>query len=176
VTSEEICVYQKRARICAKRRGYPHLAEDFSQELILHWLEGNGKSQTIDHFFIDYLRKLYGRTGSDTSKTKYLAINDYTQIEDIKNQIAVPVVDEQGISDFEFLLQREELEIYELYFRQGVAEKAIGKIFGVSESRICQIIGSIKKKIKNLVVIQEAYSRFEYEPNFTKLNIEWIRI
>lgn len=53
--------YQRRAKSFARSWGYANEADDFAQEALITKL--TGRSARLEHLFIDYLRKHYGRTG-----------------------------------------------------------------------------------------------------------------
>jgi hypothetical protein len=166
---------QKRARYVAKKRGYPELADDFAQELALHWLSGHGKHQTVDQFFIDYLRTLYGRSGVCSDRSKYSERRNYVDLTEARD-IAAPSRDLEPKREYSHLFSGRESVIYELYFVEERSGEAIGEYLGVTESRVSQLLASIKEVIKRHVVLMDGYERIEWDNSFLSFSIKWMSL
>jgi hypothetical protein len=83
VTDEEIKKFQNRARYVAIIKGYDQLSDDFAQDVILRFLEGLSKHQTINQMFIDFIRVQFGRHGTPAGDAKSRALHTMLSIHDL---------------------------------------------------------------------------------------------
>ena len=168
--------YQKRAKTVAVAFGFPELAEDFSQELFIYFLEHPDIGATVDHVFIDYLRRERGRPGTPGGDAKIKARNNSIPIEEATD-IAEPVSKvELSKKDLSFLLEGKELEVYQHVFLEEKTLWSLTEELGVTESRLSQILKEVKKKLTNYYILQEGKERLEWNENFGVCKINWIKI
>lgn len=171
----EVLKYQKRARYVARKRGYPQLADDFAQQIFVYFGEKPDRGATLDQLFIDYLRGTYGRPGKPGGDARITAELTMVPIDDARD-VAIDSEPEFISGQCAFLFGGREAEIYQHYFVDQEQEQEIARLLGVTPSRICQIIGSMKKQIQNHFLLEEARVRFESEPSFTQMRVDWITL
>jgi hypothetical protein len=175
MTEKEILKFQKRARLVACKRGYSELADDFSQEIFVHWLSGHGSTQTIDQYFIDYLRALYGRSRDGSSGKRFKEQRNYVDLTEVRN-----LADNAGFIEptkqSAYTFTGKELILYQLYFEEEMTAAIVAEILGVTESRVCQMLKSIKKEIQNQNILEQGYERMEWDESFLKLKVDWIQL
>jgi RNA polymerase sigma factor (sigma-70 family) len=192
MNNQEIQKYQKRARYVATKSGYPELAEDFSQELFIEFLQNPDRGATVDQLFIDYLRRIHGRPGTPGGDARILARANTISIDSFsddgkREEIQLPAYDDpRSIDDgpgsnpdvgkFAKLFRGREAQIYQAYFVDEITEESIGKCFGISESRVSQILKPMKKKIKDAAILQEGYQRMEWDESFLSFKVNWLEI
>lgn len=198
MTEEEIKKFQKRARHVATKSGYRELADDFAQEIFVEFLQNPDRGATVDQLFIDYLRRTHGRPGTPGGDARIYARNHTVSIDEWvdgeSKEIQLPAsstigdIDECSRYDFEcsrydfdigrlaLLFGGREAEIFTLYFVEHWTEKTIGKLIGVSESRVSQILKGMKKEIQNYYITQEIRERLEWDESFGVFQVNWIRL
>lgn len=158
----------ERAKQCARSKGYGEIADDFAQSLIQRYCEGKSQHQTIDQSFIDYLRQQYGRARISGEHNRYEERRNAVEISTLRN-IATSSDELRFNRDYSFLFRGKELEIYQDYFILEETEDKIGQHYGVTESRICQILSKIKNKLATQII----YEKMENE-ELKPIEIEWI--
>lgn len=143
-------------------------AEDFLPWYIIKRLEGKSKHQLIDHAIIDYKRENFGHL--HTLEQKNQAKEDfYLKDTDQQNQELAHMRDLARK-----ILTNKDYTIFYLYSQEELTMLEIGLLFGVSESRICQKIKTISKKLANIFIKQDMNERLETEN--MELNVEWIEL
>lgn len=175
MNDQEIIKFQKRARFVANKKGYPQLADDFAQEIIINWLEGHGQHQTVDQYFIDYLRQQYGRTGRPGGDARSRLDRTAEDITKIRN-LAVEPEEQRSDRRFNHLFRGIQHTIYTLRFLEEMNLKEIGEILGVTESRISQRVSEIEKVIQDQMILEQGIERMEWDDNFSKLMVNWIKL
>jgi len=137
---EEVLFFIQRSKFIAQKNGFPQLAEDFSQEVILQMIENPEKKSILDHRFIDFLRKLYGKgTGKINSHLNWVCLDD--------QPLAAP---SDTCIDFSFFFQAgKQRSFYRLYFKEGYTLDEIAESYKITRGRACQILKEIKTKIMN---------------------------
>jgi RNA polymerase sigma factor (sigma-70 family) len=133
--------------------------EDCAQSVICSFLENQSGKQTIDHAVIDYLRE---RSGKKTHKgyearialENSLAQNGGESLNRIKDANFIEFIHSK--LSYEKLMA--ELEgrnraVLKLYFEWGLTFKEIGDVFGISESRVSQLLADINRYIKKKLEI-----------------------
>lgn len=175
MTDDEILRFQKRARHVASKYGYPQHADDFAQEVILTFIENPDRHSTVDQLFIDYLRKTHGNTRSVCGAARAKAELTACPLDD-ERDIADDTGDERRDWGCAFIFTGRKADIYQAYFIDEETEKTIAERFGVTESRICQILKPMKKEIQEYYLYREFRERLEWDPDFTKLYVDWIRL
>ncbi len=130
--------------------GKEEIFEDIYQDYCVHILSGKGSKQTVEQFFIDYSRKkgFYVREGFNDSAAFSLR-NKSQSLEDIDFLIGDCDNIPDGL-DLEDLLDGHKRSIYILMTKWGFTFGEIAHLFNVSESRVCQIVKSIKEDCFNL--------------------------
>lgn len=152
---------KSRAYRSARSMGLKHEeSEEVSQDIIVKFLEQPNSGQTVDQFVIDHIRHIWGRIMKDkegrelemskTSQTRK-AVRYATSIDEARVTTKVP--DGRALNPRIGCLSPDALRIILegvtdsrdrammiLHYAYGFTEKEIGSIFGVSESRICQVI------------------------------------
>lgn len=189
MTEAEILKFQKRGKYVAAKRGYPELADDFAQELLLTFVENPDRHSTVEQLFIDYLRGTYGDTrshlGTERSRTEHTMLSLDTQANQSEREIslydvlAAPQPDsesERTRRECSILFGGREAEIYDAYFVDEEVEKSIGERFGITESRVSQILKPMKKEIQEYYLIREVLERMEWDPDYGKFQVDWIRL
>jgi predicted DNA-binding protein YlxM (UPF0122 family) len=187
MTQEEILKFQKRAKHVAIKRGYPECAEDFAQEIFIAF--ARGWHSTIDQLFIEYLRSEYGNSRTRRGHERRLAkgrtisldspIGEEESGTHYHDIIGNPEPDPRDVEvnrGYAFLFTGREAYIYESYFNEQLSEKRIADELSLTESRICQILGSMKKRIKEQAELEQGLERIEWDENYTKLKVDWIKL
>lgn len=175
MTNEEILKIAKRAKNVAIKRGYPELADDFSQEIVVHYLSGKGRHQTVDQFFIDYLRSRYGDSRNGRNRVGNAAERNYIELDEVRN-LADHSGDDKSDRNSAHYFTGKELTLYHLYFEEQMREAHIGALFGVTESRISQMLNPMKKKIQNQAILEQGFERMEWDESFLNFQIDWVSI
>lgn len=188
-TNDEIRAYQKKARAYASAHGEGNCADDFAQEAIVKIL--SGRKATIAQLFIDFVRQQYGDTGRGRSALGQLKSAGIREAKSFDQ----PISRESESTLFDVLVapepdpghdrhdwrarnsfgEREGL-IADMRYDDEMLESEIAWIFGVTESRICQIIKRVNKKIESSAIIARCYDNYKNNENYSKLHINWITI
>jgi hypothetical protein len=157
LTDEQIQKFIRRAKIVAKKHGYPELADDFSQEIFVYWLSGRRQAQTLDQAFIEYLRTLYGHTRTKCNRSRLQAQRHYIELSEIRNLAHDSRVFEaswrppdspggeavkldRAFLSQEFGCDREDRILLILYFEWGFLLEEIGDLFEFTQSRASQVL------------------------------------
>lgn len=177
----------KRCKTHAIRSGYPELADDFAQEAFIGWSQG--WRQTVEQAFIDFLRHQYGdprsAVGLERQRTEARSISldapgGSGEGESLGHDfIGLPEEQPEPVRSpggFEYLFSGRELAIYERYFIDEATEVTIAEELGVSESRVSQILGSMKRKIRAEALMQELRERMEADDSIGVYQVEWITL
>jgi RNA polymerase sigma factor (sigma-70 family) len=189
LTNQEILKFQKRAKYVAAKRGYPELADDFAQELLLSFVEKPDRGATFDQLFIDYLRGTYGDTRSACGAVRSRAMHQSISIDDAgyESEEQMGLHDRLGSIEPDSELEQShrqcmhlfggrEAQLYQAYFVEEQSEKTIGNSMGITESRVSQCLKPMKKEIQDYFVLRECLERIEWDPEYTKLLVDWIRL
>lgn len=140
-----------KAMMIARQKGYGEYAEDFASFAVLKRVEGYrvGTSH-LDHDFVDFMRETFGRSiqrGKESAfaKSKLMGNMYYEELSHDVEQKQDFDWDEviEGLK-----LSEKERAIFIIHFRFGFNLKLCGYVFGVTESRSCQIVAEVIKKIK----------------------------
>lgn len=189
MTNEEIIKFQKRARYVATKRGHAELADDFAQDLILIFIKSPDRRSTVDQLFTDYLRGTYGDTRSALGRARSFAVRESVSLDDARDEseksfslyerIAAPESDteaERSCRECSHLFGGRKAEIYEAYFVEEKTEKVIAQGMELTESRICQLLKPMKREIQDYYILREGLERIEWDPDYTKLQVDWIKL
>ncbi len=183
LTEKQIKNFQKRAKYVAIRRGYPELADDFAGQIFVYFFEKTDRGATVDQLFIDFLRKTYGRPGTPGGDTRVNAEHNAIRLDQEDETGSLPheyigcaerdPEPQFRDGDFAHCFRGREAEIYERYFVNNEAEQAIAESFGVSPSRVSQMIGRMRERIRGEAIFQEGRERLEWDEYFLQFSIEW---
>jgi RNA polymerase sigma factor (sigma-70 family) len=172
---------RKRAIISAGKYGFSEHAEDIAQEVLLHFIEGRGQSQTIDQAVVDCIRKRFGRPGHPGATAKYaLATAESIETDDGQRDFAAPVREseftecERDLERAGRLFKGVDAMIFQMRFREEMLQDEIAKILGVTESRVCQRINRIQKELKVWVEYWSLRDRLERDEHFGLYQVDWI--
>lgn len=187
MTNEEILKFQKRAKHVATKRGYPELADDFSQEIFIAF--ARGWRSTIEQLFSSYLRSEHGDPRHPAGLARRLAQNRTMSFDGPVNENEGSPLLSELIGDGEpcernskiytgndFNLTGAQDQLYKLYFVDGLRLKDIAELFGVTESAVSIRMKPIKSQIKEEIELTQVWEQYVEEPNYSKLHIDWIRI
>lgn len=164
--------FMKRAKYVAIKRGYPKLADDFASQVFVYFLEKPDRGATVDQLFIDFLRKTHGRAGTPGNDARIQAERSMAPL-DAARDIAGSSGTERSDGDFAFCFRGREAEIYQSYFVDERSEVSIAEDYGVSGSRISQMLKPMKEAIKRQAVLMDGYERMEWDETFLSFQIEW---
>lgn len=133
--------------------------EDFYHDYVVHILEGKGSSQTLDQFGIEWLREktFYNRDKKSAPQ--------FCSFDLLKNFNEAEVDDEtyrELILDLAKKYSGRYRMVIFLYYLHGMNHKELGFLLNITESRISQILSTIKsgKRLKNRGEYEE-YSETE---------------
>lgn len=177
---------QRKARNAALARGWKNIADDFAAQVVIDLIEG--RPGNIDWLFTDFLRREYGDTrslsGSQRSADR-LSGRSLDQPAGCESEmllsecIGSPEPDPEPLGsswrDRVVLFGRSAI-IARLYLDLEFTEQEIGEIFGVSMSRISQLLRPIKKTIEKAAIVEEIGDIYRSDKEYSKLEIQWIRI
>lgn len=79
---EDIDAIKSRATATARASGFPHLAEDFTSQVLVWFVSGKRAHSTFDQMFVDFLRVEYGSARSSSGLKRQRA-KHYIQLEEI---------------------------------------------------------------------------------------------
>lgn len=178
----------KKAIKAGRYAGLGDEIEDFAGWIVLQWLEGLAQHQTLDQSVIEYRRRHHsdprhpGGLAKLVGKTRTISIaspgEDSPLSIDIERALAgsagnVPPSYELSSHPSEFLSGRS-LEIFDLYTKNEFTLSQIAERFGVTESRISQLLRAIKNEIFEELGLRKMLDRCE--DGNTELSIDWIEL
>lgn len=140
-----------RARFVAIKYGHTQEAEDIAQSVLLQFIKNPKSKQTVEHAVIDYLRQ---NDWKSRGKSRRFCLFNRAQQDDRFEIESIPAVfgsNGHGHESFERYLnclKTEDRIITVLRYKWSLSESEIGYCFGISDSRVCQRIKSIHKRIQ----------------------------
>ena len=172
-----------RAVRAARFKGLGEEAEDFAGWLIQGYLEGKHAHQTIDQSLIDYRRSQHGDPRTSSYSERKMAETRYIAPEDNSNghrpcdyivgsdprELKGDRTTDKPLAIF---LAGRDCEIFEKYIEDEMTAKEIGLQFGITESRVVQILTRAKAEVERWLLLQKMRDRAE--AGMTELEIDWI--
>lgn len=147
ITEERYKAIRGKAFEIAKSYGMLDHAEDFAQEAAFQY--SKGRKAVMSLMFIDYIRKAFGDTRTESNKElNQSRLGESRYFEEVDPN--VHGYEPEMSSDIRHCqnnLTDQDRVIFTLLCKYGLSMAEIGDVLGVSESRICQHMGEIKKKL-----------------------------
>lgn len=154
-----------------KITGYRDGWEDCSQDIIMRWMMNPGGGQTVDQAVIDYIRTELGRTGTVNHEARQKFNNALSlsptnhegnhpgNVVDPLDKIADSRCNHERyeiVKDFEKVTNDVSLSVRQrvvtkLYYVWGLKCIEIADLFGITESRVSQILECTQLKLKKKV-------------------------
>ena len=162
LTDKKLKKFRERCLLEAKRKfGMSEEdAEEFAQEYLL-MLTTKGWMQSVGQACIDFARKRFGRTGKYGSSNRKVIPLTFTDLDatwgqnSIERIVRVDPDNSRGLSDFEAFIKNivgTDRVILVLKYEWGFNNVDLGRVLGVSESRISQLhntaLSAQKERIK----------------------------
>lgn len=117
--------------------------DDFYHDYVVHILSGLGKHQTIDQFTIDHIRSTVGRIGQKKELLNAIMIDEKIFDEEEKESVLSPGYI-RHVKELLQIYSGRTRVIVALHYIYGYENDEIGLIYGISPSRISQILTQIK--------------------------------
>lgn len=179
-TNKEIAEFQERTRKFACCRGREKDKDDFAQEAAIAFI--SREHVNIDWALTDYLRKIYGEIRRKSGKLRASESNvsldqplDLDSESTLGDTIPAPEIQTEAPYDSEIVHANLTNHIVaKLYEDMSPAE--VGEVFGVSESRISQRMKVVKAERAKVATIQHIFDIYKDDKEYSKLEINWIRI
>jgi hypothetical protein len=187
LTDDEIKQFQKRAAYVARKQGYPQFAEDFAQEVLLAF--SSGRTATVDQLFVDYLRKEQGSSRTPGGRARQMARARTLSLDEPANEEGSSVLNHELVGDpggdrgplqlsgpSAFLFSGVELDIYQMVFVEERTLLDVGDHLGVSESRVCQRVKEMQKRMREHYLHERLLERYRDDSSFGILEVEWVAL
>lgn len=168
VDNEKIIKIYERA----KRYGKTHFFKQEDQDEFPSWVAiqlSRGRYPDLKFLAVDYLREKYGRKGTGRYDLSQKLFNsseiDENRVEQRTEEVYSGTVSGESpdFSDNFKNLTVYETTIARRYFIDDKTMKEIGKQIGITESRVCQKIADVKKKLLFQKYIDKEYKINELE-------------
>lgn len=183
----EVLKLMERARSVARKRGYTELADDFAQEVFIS--HARGWHQTIDQALSDFVRREHGNTRTPGGLARRLAKTRTVSLDE-------PIGEEEGgtllhecipgaESDPDAKLDHgrsaelftgTEAVLYDRIYLEEESQKEVAESMGVTQGRVSQLLKPIKTYIQHQAVMAEVWDRYQNDPEYSKIQIDWIRL
>ena len=189
VKYEDYADVYERAKRLARARGYKDQAEDFAQEVWIHFqTKGVGK---LEWLFIDFLRREYGDTRSSSSRTRIGATNpnhsramcldapvgeSKTLGHDSVRGPSDEPGDERPTGKYALDLRGRDHLVWKMVCLDDMDQEEVAEILGVTAGRICQIVNKIKKRMHEVALAETVGDWYRAVPEYSELKVEWICI
>lgn len=122
------------------KRGLGQQAEDFAQYAVLKRIEGS--TSNIHILYVDYMRMVFGRGDSPTSKARAFAERTFSDMEEEEYHLADDFQIEDTALIFKVFPKGKDRAIILLKVIHDFRLSELGYLFGVSESAMC---GKLKR-------------------------------
>lgn len=189
--SDDLRQLWKQAKAFAiTRKVKPELAEEFAQEVVLEHAAKGDRGRRLDWQLIDFLRKECGATGSRAGRARSHAgraragqtsLDAPVHMDDgeirLGDMIAAPVPPEESPIPAALgraHLTRAEERVYVEIVEDEVEQVELAAVLGVTPSRVCQIFGAAKRKIRDAAALDELLDDYMRDPELSKLEVAWI--
>lgn len=190
MTADEITKLLGRAKSVAVKWGYPQCANDFAQEAFI--AIANGSHPKLEWLFIDFLRREYGNSRTISGRVRQLAerygvrLDAPASEEDAAGKLNHDCIGSTEPSPESVLadrppsidygrLQGREREFAVLTFRDEWTMQRIAGAYGVTESRVSQVLSQAKAHLKPYLEYDDLKQRLELgelSDRFTMAGIE----
>lgn len=193
MTPADVERFQKRARVIARERGHPELAEDFAQQIFIAF--ARGWRSTLDQLFVDFLRDEFGSSRTPSGRARAASRASTFSLDETSGPgenaplfhdlIASPERHKDAASELHDrlaelrcgdLFDGLEAEFYELHFLDQLSQIEIANRFGLTESRVCQVLGPMRRRIREHAELEEIRDRIENDDSFGTLEVQWITL
>lgn len=158
MTDEELEKIRKRAKQKAKQYRLSHEADDFGSYATVKTLEGAKGS--IDQLWIDYLRENYGDTRSEYRKDQKRL---YPKTVTDRSLLVAPDSTDANV-DFGFIqrflcdnggwFSSRDRAVMTLKYQWSLSNTEIAEAFGITVSRVSQILGELETRIRLCIEAQ----------------------
>jgi hypothetical protein len=172
-------VWEKLKRFGRSRGLSPENAEDYASEAFICLFRG--RKATFDQLLIDFKRKEYGDTRAKSFRVRHA--EDVTELERVGglNHVSLGA---QSCSDEnrgnnlanDFYISGRAGLIWDLVNDCGFKSLEVADMFGVKESRICQILKEVKASFEAHVLRKDLIEKLEDDPEYLELKVDWITI
>ncbi len=170
---------RKTCEAVARRKGFPQDAEDFAGFVLLDIVEHKRDAVFIEHRFVDFLRKHYGRTGTPGGDAKQRARlgSGATSSEDVASDAPSGPHTSQIGRRIALILgtERQRHIAGEVLDAERSVVDVAGEI-GVSPSRVSQVLGPVKQRIQEVIILEEYLPDFLEDTERQTLAIKWIEL
>ena len=179
--------YKKLGVFSRKRFFNEQDREDFRAYAIIKIIEG--RKATFRQLFTDYLREFKGDARSRNFESqRSVRVPECYDRGTSEREAALGVQksrdnlrgtfgpDDRTVRRYIADMQGNDGVIANMYFAERYNEKEIADIYGLTESRICQILGRIKNILKKEIESEIIESRFSTEKNFGVFDLDWITL
>lgn len=146
------------AKQWAKSHGFESDAEDMAQHVLFR-LSQNRQAR-VDQICIDYVRSVYGRTGTrgyKNQKSKSIEKRFYTELNDEDHGVEMNYdvnMEQMDFSVFQNYLESKERAMVTLKFKWGMTGSEIADCFGISEGCVSLKLKEIREKLLAQIVQQ----------------------
>lgn len=175
-----------RARSVAIKWGYPQHADDFAQEAFI--AISSGSHPKLEWLFIEFLRRQHGSSRTISGRLrqraeKYATRLDAPVSEDGNYGLNHDVVECSDSNPETELANRRtpinygiltgrKRDIAVMYFEDELTAGKIGEIFGITESRVSQLMTEIKKHIKTFTEYHELREQTELDSDLMRIRLK----
>ena len=170
----------------ARKRGYSQFADDFAQEAVFARIRG--RKASLDQLLTDFLRKEYGDsrvrrqpkwTSRRADRFAHVSLDDKIGQSEMSygDIIASPERDTRLDTDDQRIglsLDRREQVVYEL--AKSISQVDISEIYGVTPSRIWQILKGAERKLSKEATVNKFYDIYSDIDETSVLSVNWVAI
>lgn len=186
MTHEQIDRLQRRAHALAIKWGYSEIADDFAQEAFV--AIANGAHPKLEWLFIGFLREQYGSSRSAIGRLRQLAEkfairldapisedSDSAFTHDIigsseSNPESIAETRESPISYGPLTAREKEIAI--MHFEEECSCEEIAQRFGVSSSRVSQILSNIRRTVTVFTEYKTLREQTLCDDHFMEIRLE----
>lgn len=171
---------RKQCEAFARRKGFPQDAEDFASEVLIYLIQHpDCPGLFINRWFVGFLRKHYGDTRLPGGLAKSRARLDAGAVssEDVASHTPSGPTPRQigrrlaGISGTEKQVYAA-LEV----LGQERSGRDVADELGVTESRVSQMVGDIKKRLSEAIILEECLPEYLEDEERQTLEVRWIEL